>query len=391
MPIKKRPDKKHPVQHTTSYKKPAANAGFWQVFWYRFTAWSVRNKFWQRLGLGLLISSVLIIGGMYGIAQWYINKHKSEPLNVGATFIPNYARYFDLEPKETLAATIDDLGVKRLRFVSYWSDIEKDQGTYNFDELDWQMAMAEEKGAKVTLALGLRQPRWPECHMPSWALEMPGQAWYKPLEDFIETTVNRYKNSPALESYQLENEFFMSSFGICPDFNRDRLVSEFELVKKTDPTRPVIVSRSNNASPTWPVGEPRADIVGISVYKRVWDEVITLRYFEYPLPAWFYAFVAGATEITTGRNTFIHELQTESWVPDTFNGMKEAPISEQYKSMNPERLKHRFGYAKATGMRTFDVWGVEWWYWLKTTKNQPEIWDTARDELKLIQQDNLKH
>ena len=389
MPKLKNHENKPKIKHTSSFKKPAANAGFWQVFWYNFTNWSVRNKFWQKLGLTLLAIIIIGIGGMYGIAQWYIHKNSTEQLNVGATFIPNYARYFDLEPKETLEAIIDDLGVRRLRLVSYWSDIEKDKGQYNYDELDWQMKMAEEKGVKVSLALGLRQPRWPECHMPAWAQEMPGYSWYDPLEDFIATTVNRYKDSPALGSYQLENEFFLKAFGICHDFNRDRLTSEFNLVKSLDPDTPIVVSMSNNAIGT-PIGDPKPDVWAISVYKRVWDKNITYRYFEYPLPAWYYAFRAGWTELTRGRDVFMHELQAESWTPDTYGGIKETPLAEQDKSFNPDILHHRIGYAKATGMRTFDIWGVEWWYWRKTVKNDPGLWNAGKVEIEKVKQENLK-
>lgn len=381
------PTKKPAIKHTSSFRKLPKNAGFWQSLWYHFTAWTVRTKFWKKLLLTTLALVILAVSGMYGLAQWYINKHKDTPMTVGATFIPNYARYFDLDPQETMAAIIDDLGVKHLRLVSYWSDIENTRGIYNFDELDWQMKMAEEKGAKVSLALGLRQPRWPECHMPTWAQEMPGQTWYKPLENFIQAVVERYRHSPALESYQLENEFFLTAFGICHDFNRDRLVSEYNLVKRLDPTTPLIVTMSNNAIGT-PIGEPTPDAWAISVYKRVWDETITRRYFEYPIPAWYYAFRAGWTELTRGRDVFMHELQTEAWTPSSIGGTKEAPLAEQDKSLDPARLADRIRYGEATGMRSMYLWGVEWWYWRKTAHNDPGLWNTAKAEIGRIDSDN---
>jgi hypothetical protein len=368
-------------------KKPPKNAGFWQVFWYRITLWSVTKKFWQRLFFVIIAFFILSIGSMYGIARWYIDKYKNVPLEIGATFVPNYASYFELDPKVTMAAMIDDLGLKRLRLVSYWSDIEKTEGSYDFSSLDWQFKMAEVKGVKVSLALGLRQPRWPECHMPAWAQAKLDSDWYDPLKKFIAATVERYKDSPVLDSYQLENEYFLKAFGLCYDFSRDRLVSEYNLVKSLDPDTPLIVSMSNNAIGT-PIGDPRPDMWAISVYKRVWDKTITQRYFEYPIPAWYYAFRAGFTELTRGRQVFIHELQTEAWTPETFDGTKDTPISEQYKSMDANRLRSRIEYGKATGMRTIDVWGVEWWYWLKTVKNEPAIWDAAREEFKKIQEEN---
>jgi hypothetical protein len=375
------------TQPKSSLKKPPSSAGFWQVFWYKISFWSVEHKFWQKLTLGLIAIVFLAVGSMYGLAQWYIDKNAKEPLVVGATFIPNYARYFGLDAKETMTAIVDDLDIKHLRLVSYWSDIEKDRGVYNFEDLDWQMKLAEEKGVKVSLALGLRQPRWPECHMPTWAQELDNNQWYEPLEDFIAATVIRYKDSPALDSYQLENEFFLKAFGICYDFNRDRLVSEYNLVKSLDPDTTLIVTMSNNAIGT-PIGDPKPDKWAISVYKRVWDKTITRRYFEYPIPAWYYAFRAGFTELTRGRPVFVHELQTEAWTPESFGGNKKSPIKEQYKSMNADMLKDRLAYGKATGMRSYYVWGVEWWYWLKTTQNEPALWDTAKTEINKIDLEN---
>lgn len=370
-----------------SPQRPTDASGSSKGVWHNFTVWSVRKRFWQRLGLSLLAFIILITAGMYGVAQWYIRKHQDTPLTIGATFIPDYARYYELDPEDTMTAMITDLGLKRLRLVSYWNDIEAERGTYDFDELDWQMRLAEEQGIEISLALGLRQPRWPECHMPAWAEQLPGQEWYGLLNDFITAVVNRYKDSPALVSYQLENEFFLEVFGICSDFNRDRLEAEFDMVRRLDPDTKLIVNRSNNAVPSWPVGNPRADEVGAAVYKRVWDKTVTRRYFEYPIPAWYYSFLAGMTELTTGRNTFIHELQAEPWLDERFGSTKDAPLEEQYKSMNPELFRGRLEYGIDTGMRTIDLWGAEWWYYLKVKRDAPEMWDTAKVELTRLNQD----
>lgn len=340
----------------------------------------------KRLVLVFLALMVAWTFVMYSIAQHYIEKHKDEPLVIGATFIPTYAESFGLDPKETMTEVIGDLGIKRLRLVSYWDEYEKEQGKYDFTELDWQFRLAEEKGAKISLAIGLRQPRWPECHMPTWAERLTKAQWSEELKKYMRKVVERYKESPALEEYQLENEYFLEVFGICPDHSRDRLIDEYNFVKSIDPDHPLTVSRSNNALGL-PLRAPRADEFSVSIYKRVWDRTITKRYFEYPLPAWFYASLAGSGEILTGRNLFIHELQTEAWLPPDQNfAMNDlASIPEQNKSMNPERLKERIRYGEATGMRTMDLWGVEWWYWRKVKANDPSLWNTARNEIERLQ------
>ena len=35
-------------------------------------------------------------------------------------------------------------------------------------------------------------------------------------------------------------------------------------------------------------------------------------------------------------------------------------------------------FAKDTGLDKFYFWGVEWWYWMKTKQNQPQIWNEAK-------------
>lgn len=341
--------------------------------------------FWHRFAIVAAVFVFTLATFMYSVASWYKFKHRNEPLVIGATFIPNYARYFELDPKETLHAMIYDLGIRDFRFVSYWSNGEPERGSYDFSELDWQFDMIEEVGGTVSLAIGLRQPRWPECHFPHWAEQLPVDEWSPELNKYITATVNRYKDRPSLQSYQLENEFLLEAFGDCPDHDRQRLIDEFKLVKSIDPDKTLITSRSNNAVPSWPLGEPRSDINAASIYKRVWDGTITKRYFEYPVPAWFYAFLAGGAEITTGRNTFIHELQTEAWTPPNMGGLKDAPISEQDKSFSAEDLVPRVDYGVDTGMKRIDLWGVEWYYFRMVKQNDPALWNAAKAALHKYQ------
>ena len=57
--------------------------------------------------------------------------------------------------------------------------------------------------------------------------------------------VNRYKTSPALDSYQVENEFFLRGFGLCEEIpgalERRRLVNEFDLVRRLDNEHRIII------------------------------------------------------------------------------------------------------------------------------------------------------
>jgi hypothetical protein len=322
---------------------------------------------------------MLFTAQAYLVAVWYQQKHKNEKLTYGVTFISGYARYFDLDPHETMLALRDDLGFKRFRLVSYWDEIEKTQGTYDFSDLDWQFDRVDEVGGQVSLAIGLRQPRWPECHAPTWVDPAKNDVWNPELQKFMKAVIERYKDRPSLKSYQLENEYFLGVFGECKAFgsDRQRLIDEYNLVKATDSKTPVIVSLSNNYLGV-PVGQPRPDVFGVSVYKRVFDQTITKRYFEYPFASWHYASRAGWSELLTGRPSMLHELQAEPWPP---TDIKSASIEEQDKSMNAKRLKERIDYGEATGFRDIDLWGGEWWYWRKVKMGDPSLWEAVRNNI----------
>jgi hypothetical protein len=354
----------------------------------KIRGWLWPASWWRRFGviiIGLILGFTLL---SYGVGRWYINTHSDEPMVLGTTFVSSYAQSFGLEPKETLEAILSDLQIKQVRLVSYWSEIEPTPGKYDFSQLDWQFEMANKYNAKVHLAIGLRQARWPECHEPDWVDINNKADWQPRLNNYMKAVIERYKNNPALDRYELENEFFMTVFGECKDFDRQRLIDEFNMVKAADPAHKVIISRSNN----WigiPIGEPTPDEFGISVYKRVWDSTFTHRYFEYPLPTWFYAALAGWGQIFTGKPMVIHELQAEPWVPNK-KSVVETPLPEQFKSMNADRMASRINYGEGTGMRNIDLWGAEWWYWLKVKQNDPSVWNVVRDEVAKTATDNSK-
>jgi hypothetical protein len=340
------------------------------------------RRWLRRLILGLVVTVLVLTGVMYGIALWYIHSERSKPLEQGVSFIPDYAQSLGVDPQQTMDALLG-IGVKHFRLVSYWSDMERSPGKYDFSQLDWQFKKAEKAHAKIILTVGLRQPRWPECHAPGWVdIGQPPSQWQPQLESFMKKVIDRYKGSPSLQKYQLENEYFLKGFGDCPDtaMTRQRLVDEYNLVKRADPGHPVIIGRSNN-SLGFPTGQPQPDEFSISVYKRVWDRNFSHRYLEYPQPAWFYGFLAGTQKLFLHKDMMIGELQAEAWPP---NGktIQQTSLAEQNKSLNAKRLKDRFQYGRATGMREIYLWGGEYWYYRLVKLHDPSLWNVARQEFK---------
>ncbi|MCL4357738.1 beta-galactosidase [Patescibacteria group bacterium] len=336
---------------------------------------------WVHKTVSVIIIVVLIITLLIaGIGEWYVSTQSSIPLTYGVSFIPDYAESLGVNPKAAYAALLN-IGVRQFRLTSYWSDIEPTKGSYNFSQLDWEFAMANAAHAKIILTVGLRQPRWPECHPPAWVnTAAPLSSWEPELLSFMKAVINRYKNNPALEAWQLENEYFLKGFGDCNNFSRSRLINEYNLLKQLDPHHPIILGRSNNAI-GFPINKPTPSIYAISVYKRVWDANVTHRYLEYPYPAWFYSFLAGVQEIYQHKNMIIAEMQAEPWTPDG-KTIPEVSLAVQNESLNASRLKNRFSFSKATGMKDVIMWGAEYWYYRKVVLHDPSVWNVAKAEFK---------
>lgn len=270
---------------------------------------------------------------------------------------------FKLDHIEVLNFAIEELGIKHFRLMSYWNLIEQEPGTYDFSYLDKQFAVIEKAGGSVSLCLGKRQPRWPECHMPDWALKMSKSDWQKQLNEFIAKVVTRYKDNPALISYQLENEALLKNFGYCPDgdYSRRRLRRELRLVKSLDSQKPVMMSLSNG----WglPVIGPMPDVYGMSLYTISFNNgAYRQTVFR---PRWF-KLRSRIIKLYTGRNSFIHELQAEPWGP---KNNSKLSYSEQLKSMPLDRIEYNIKFAKQTGLFPIYLWGLEWWSYCSKNGN----------------------
>jgi hypothetical protein len=276
-----------------------------------------------------------------------------DPAKYGVSFSLKQCRAFGIEPKECLEWLIAR-GWRRFRLMSYWDGYEKEQGKLDFTALDWQIDMIAKAGGVITLCLGVKQPRWPEYHWPEWAWKLDKPARDDVLLHYVQTVVERYRDNPAIISWQLENEALLRGFGHRIEIDRRRLRNEYELVKRLDPSRPIIMSASNG----WgiPLRRPRPDIVGFSYYPTMYKDG---RYRKTVQKPWF----ERLRRHLVRQPVFIHELQCEPWGPKP---IWQMPLSEQDKSMNTSQIRRNLEAARHIGAYPIDLWGAEWWYWRHT-------------------------
>lgn len=288
------------------------------------------------------------------------------PTEFGVSVSIKQCRNFGVDPEACLDWLIRDMGFRRFRLMSYWNEHEKQPGVYDFTALDKQIRRISKAGGVITLCLGARQPRWPENHWPEWAWKTTKQERSAALLHYIEVVVERYKHEPAILSYQLENEALLKSFGRNPEVDRERLRTEFTLVRRLDKSRPVIMSTSTS----WgiPLRRPIPDIVGFSYYRVVYNSKKGYTTaFHRP---WLHVLRKRLINLYLQRPVFIHELQLEPWGP---TAIWKMPASEQDKSMGPNDIAKNIALAREVNAYPIDLWGGEWWYWRSQVKGDQSI------------------
>lgn len=309
--------------------------------------------------------------GLFLFFNFPVGEQKGES-ELGVTFSSRYSADIGLDWKENFLAVLDELGVKKVRIPVYWDLVEKRQGEYDYSDVDWQLQEAAKRDAEVILTIGQKVPRWPECFIPDWA-EKDDQLRKRSLLNFMSKTVERYKNGhPEIKYWQVENEPFLK-FGVCPALDKELLDSEIALVRMSDPSRKIIITDSGELS-LWYQAAKRADIFGTTMYRTIFKE--GFGYFEYPIGPRFFHFKYFINKILAKQDkAIVIELQAEPWISGwTIHGTLE----EQFRSMNSEKLKENVEFAQKSGFREIYLWGAEWWYWLKTDQNRPELWNTAK-------------
>lgn len=301
-------------------------------------------------------------------ALWQLPLPPHPNLSWGLSFSPTYATYLGLDWREAFLAARDELGIKLWRLNAPWELVEPQPGSYDFSQVDWLMDAAAETGGHVTLAVGRRTPRWPECHEPAWADAATPEQQREAILAMLAAVVQRYRGHPALAAWQVENEVSLAVFGDCPPPDLNFFEAELALVRGLDPAHPVVTTVSGELS-AWGGLARQVDALGTSLYRVTWNG--WWGYFHYPYPAAFYRLRAWLAERRTGTPVYISELQLEPWGR---RPLPELSLEEQFKSMSLREAERSLSVARRSGLSPVYLWGAEWWYWLRQEAGHPELW-----------------
>lgn len=319
----------------------------------------------------MMVALIVVLFSAFLLSRGHI--YPQHELVYGVTFSDKQARDLGLDWRETFTAIIDDLGVRRIRLSAYWDQVEPQNNSFNWENIDWQINKASEAGADIILAVGARLPRWPECHYPGWVGSLSEIDKEQEVLHYVKETVLRYKNNPRIVNWQVENEPFLLGFGECPELNSDLLDKEIALVKTLD-SRPIVVTDSGELS-VWVPAAKRANIFGTTMYRDTYSEHFK-SYVHYPIEPGFFRFKKNIARLfARPEKWMVIEMQGEPWGPKPF---QELSKEERDKTMNLEKFKEMIEFSSKTGFREFYLWGAEWWYWEKQGHGDPRIWEEAK-------------
>ncbi len=325
-------------------------------------------KIFKKIILSFLIFLLLVVG-FFSLGS----PPQAEEIKWGVNFSQKHTAGFGMDWRDSYSALIDDLGAKNIKLATYWDLIEPEEGKYNFEDLDWQIKKAEESEVKLLLVIGMKTPRWPECHIPQWASGFSKEEQQERILALLEKIVLRYRESTSIDRWQIENEPFFP-YGECPWVDKEFVKKEIDLVKSLDVQKRKIVISDSGEGSFWFTAAKLGDIVGTTMYEKVWVHQLGI-YFTYPFPPNFYWRKAQLIKKLFDKEVICVELQAEPWGPKL---LYDSSIEEQEKTMNLEQFKKNVEFAKKTGLKEFYLWGGEWWYWMKEKQNQPEIWAEAK-------------
>lgn len=309
-------------------------------------------------GLGILLVGI----GLFTLAfaKPYISP------DFGVTYSTKYAKYLGVDPKTNYPRMLDELGIKYVRFPIYWDEVEPSPGKYDFSQIDYYFQESEKRNVKVTAVVGLRQPRWPECHAPGWTQNLTEEEKTAAILALVKEEINHLKTYANIETWQIENEPLLE-WGLCDPVTSEtlsRVRDELTLVKTLD-QRPTLLTDSGELSSWVSVSKLTSGQFAVTLYRTVWSPYIGL--VDYPFPPIFYRIKSQIVKTVTKQPNqveIVSELQAEPWITNNQNLVDIEPkILERQFPVS--KLKNNISYAHESGFSKIYLWGVEWWYYMQ--------------------------
>ncbi|TMB79194.1 MAG: hypothetical protein E6J46_04365 [Chloroflexi bacterium] len=328
-------------------------------------------------GLVVVIAAALALG-----SEVWPHDAPAPPL-AGFSFSPLISEYADRDPiqdlKQLLAATEPDL----VRLPIYWESVGTNRGQLDFSSVDALLDVIGEHNqrsrhqTRVVLTLGARNFLFPELHEPAWA-GLRQQPFLDEAQsgidyrDYFETSITRYRDSPLLYAWQVENEpldYVGNDFTGEDRISPAQLAWEVDAVHRLDPDHKAVLTTYNGLNttvdmvqismpqllqPFGPNGHPSeilnsADALGLDLYidgPNIPFRHLTSIELRTQWKQQAVAFWADRAK-TAGKELWIAEMQAQPWHDsNTFTPADLVASAVDYRQERPQVVL---------------MWGVETW------------------------------
>lgn len=183
---------------------------------------------------------------------------------VGFSFSPLTSMQADRDPAQDLRRLLDATSPDLVRLPVYWNLVQPTPTRLDFTSVDTLIdAIADfnkrtGSNTRVVLTVGARNFLYPELHQPRWAgkrtqpfigLAQEGLGYRR----YFEASISRYRDSPLLYAWQVENEPLDS---VVNDRTGEDAISEAQLdwevgeVRRLDPSHDIVITTYNALTST---------------------------------------------------------------------------------------------------------------------------------------------
>lgn len=311
------------------------------------------------------------------------------PVRVGVSFSPQRARALGLD-YQLAFRRLEAMHFGLIRLSAYWSEID----AAGYGDLDWLMAEAKRNHQPVALSVGMKGLGWPEFFIPTAALPEGGigaghdaaapEVVRQAALLFVDQTVRRYRDSPMLLAWQVENEPFNRAGPNRWWIDAKFVSEEMDAVRLLDHhNRPVILNAFSHfnlvfdqASNRDGLDLPRllgfegdtaekdslallhrGDVLGLDVYTAIGYRFLGQDHLSRADGDWPDRLDALRQAVQRqGKQAWISEAQAEPWeaTTDTYTDPR---------STSPAAIRRLFLDLKDAGFGTILLWGSEYWLW----------------------------
>jgi hypothetical protein len=326
----------------------------------------------------LLIAAALFLG-----SENWPQAPPPAPL-VGFSYSPLISTQMNRDPVADLSLLLASTTPDVVRLPIYWDAVQPTQDSLDFSSIDQLLSAVErhnqtsDRPTRVVLTIGARNFLYPELHAPAWAgpRRQPelGEVQAGPTYRlYIDSSIERYRASPLLYAWQVENEPFDDTANAETGDDRiDAAQLEWEMgeVRRLDPGHEASTTTYDGWNVTidilqiyapplldalhaYPSGHPQnvldaGDALGLDLY--VYGPNVPPSYISNSQRAeWkrqavsYWADRAGAQ----GKQVWLAEMQAQPW--GTLSGFEPADLIDSALDYRQEKLQVAL------------LWGVDTW------------------------------